>query len=86
MIIGKTTDKCNICGLRVREAREKLKLSQDQLAARLQTEGLGVNQNSISRIETGKRIVADFELVALANVLNVDIATLVADQPSSEQD
>ena len=80
MIIGKTTDKCNICGLRVREAREKLKLSQDQLAARLQTEGLGVNQNSVSRIETGKRIVADFELAALAKVLNVDVNWLLQDE------
>ena len=80
MIIGKATDKCNICGLRVREAREKLKLSQDQLAARLQTEGLGVNQNSVSRIETGKRIVADFELAALAKVLNVDVNWLLQDE------
>ncbi len=80
MIIGKTTDKCNICGLRVREAREKLKLSQDQLAARLQTEGLGVNQNSVSRIETGKRIVADFELATLAKVLSVDVNWLLQDE------
>jgi len=80
VIIGKTTDKCNICGLRVREAREKLKLSQDQLAARLQTEGLGVNQNSVSRIETGKRIVADFELAALAKVLSVDVNWLLRDE------
>ena len=80
MIIGKTTDKCNICGHRVREARDKLKLSQDQLAARLQTEGLGVNQNSVSRIETGKRIVADFELAALAKVLSVDVHWLLQDE------
>ena len=80
MIIGKPIDKCNVCGSRVREAREKLKLSQDQLAARLQTEGLGVNQNSVSRIETGKRIVADFELVALAKVLNVDVNWLLQDE------
>lgn len=80
MIIGKPFDKCNVCGSRVREAREKLKLSQDQLAARLQTEGLGVNQNSVSRIETGKRIVADFELAALAKVLNVDIRWLLQDE------
>ena len=61
-------------------------MCQDQLAAKLQTEGLGVNQNSVSRIETGKRIVADYELVALANTLNVDITTLVADQTNTEQD
>ena len=77
MIIGKVTDKCNICGHRVRQAREALKLSQDQLAAKLQTEGLGLNQNSISRIETGKRIVADFELAILAKVLSTDINWLL---------
>ena len=77
MIIGRVGKQCNICGQRVREAREKLQISQDQLAARLQIEGLGVNQNSISRIETGKRLVADFELVALSKVLSVDIEWLV---------
>ena len=54
-------------------------MSQDQLAAKLQTEGLGVNQNSISRIETGKRIVADYELRAIAHVLNVPIDVLLAE-------
>ena len=79
MIIGKVTNQCNICGQNVRKLRESKKMSQDQLAAKLQTEGLGVNQNSISRIETGKRIVADFELQALARVLGVDINDLLAD-------
>ena len=79
MIIGKVTNQCNICGQNVRKLRENKEMSQDQLAAKLQTEGLGVNQNSISRIETGKRIVADFELQALARVLGVDINDLLAD-------
>ena len=73
MIIGETTDKCNICRLHVRESREKLKLSQDRVAANLQIEGLGVNQNSVSRIDTGKRIVTDFKLAALSKVLNADV-------------
>ncbi len=77
MIIGKLSDQCNICGHNVRKYREQKKLSQDQLAAKLQTEGLGVNQNSISRVETGKRIVADFELQALSKVLNVSIDSLL---------
>ncbi len=79
MIIGKVTNQCNICGQNVRKLRESKKMSQDQLAAKLQTEGLGVNQNSISRIETGKRIVADFELQALARVLGVDVNDLLPD-------
>lgn len=77
MIIGKVTDQCNICGQNVRKLREEKKMSQDQLAAKLQTAGLGVNQNSISRIETGKRIVADYELKILAQVLNVPVDILL---------
>ena len=80
MIIGKVTNQCNICGQNVRKLREEKKMSQDQLAAKLQTEGLGVNQNSISRIETGKRIVADYELKILAHVLNVPVDVLIADK------
>ena len=80
MHIGKVTNQCNICGRNVRKLREQKKMSQDQLAAKLQTEGLGVNQNSISRIETGKRIVADYELRALAHVLSVSIETLLTDE------
>ena len=80
MIIGKVTDQCNICGQNVRNLRIEKKMSQDQLAAKLQTEGLGVNQNSISRIETGKRIVADYELKALAHVLGVPVDVLLAER------
>ena len=80
MIIGKVSDKCNISGHNIRKLREQKKMSQDQLSAKLQTEGLGVNQNSISRIETGKRIVADFELVVIAKVLNVDVNCLLQDE------
>ena len=77
MIIGKPTEKSNICGDRIREARDAQKISQEQLAARLQTEGLNINQNSVSRIETGKRLVADFELIVLSKVLNVDVKWLL---------
>ena len=80
MIIGKKDGQCNICDKNVRKLREQKKMSQDQLAAKLQTEGLGVNQNSISRIETGKRVVADYELKALAHVLNTAVDDLLAEE------
>ena len=63
--------KKNICGKRVKEARKKLGLSQDDLAARLQVSGVIIERNSISRIESGSRFVADYELLALANILKV---------------
>ena len=61
----------NICGKRVREARRALKLSQEDLAARLQIEGVIIERDSISRIEIGTRFVADYELLVLCRILKV---------------
>lgn len=61
----------NICGDRVREARKRLKLSQENLAARLQIEGVIIERDSVSRIEIGTRFVADYELSALCKILSV---------------
>ena len=41
------------------------------LAARLQTEGVNVERDSVSRIEIGTRFVADYELLALCKILSV---------------
>ncbi|MDE6107442.1 MAG: helix-turn-helix domain-containing protein [Oscillospiraceae bacterium] len=77
MRIYKPGDRCNISGLRVKEARKKAKLSQGMLAARLQVRGLQVEQMAISRIETGLRVVADFELPILADALDVTVEWLL---------
>jgi transcriptional regulator with XRE-family HTH domain len=61
----------NICGQRVKEARKKLKISQEDLAAKLQVEGVNIERDSVSRIEIGTRFVADYELLVLCKVLNV---------------
>ena len=72
--------KCNIAGEQVRSLREKYGLSQEQLAVRLQLEGIQVNQKAISRIETGERVVADYELLTLAKVLGVSAAQLLGEE------
>ena len=69
--------KKNICGKRVKEARAKLKLSQENLAARLQVEGINIERDSVSRIEIGTRFVADYELVALCKILGVSLEYLL---------
>ena len=61
----------NICGQRVKEARKTLKLSQEELAARLQVEGVNIERDSVSRIEIGTRFVADYELLVLCKILSV---------------
>ncbi len=67
----------NICGNKVREARQKHRMSQSDLAARLQVNGIVLERDSISRIESGTRFVADYELLVLSKVLNVDLLWLL---------
>jgi transcriptional regulator with XRE-family HTH domain len=69
--------KKNICGERVKNARRKLRLSQENLAAKLQLEGVIIERDSISRIEIGTRFVADYEIVALCKVLKVTPAFIL---------
>ncbi len=69
--------KKNICGDRVREARRRLGLTQDALAARLQVLGVEIERNSISRIESGERFVADYELLTLSKLLAVSPSYLL---------
>ena len=75
--------KCNICGERVRLAREKNGLSQEALAAKIQLEGHALTQKAISRIETGDRVVPDYEIPLLAKALDVDPLWLLclSDEP-----
>lgn len=77
MKIHKQDGKCNISGCRVRTSREKADLSQEQLAARIQLAGLSITQKVISRIETGSRVVADYELEYLADALGVTVYYLL---------
>ena len=67
----------NLCGPRVREARKKLRLSQAELAARLQVAGITIERDSVSRIELGTRFVSDYELRALARILLVSVDHLL---------
>ena len=67
----------NICGRRVKEARRALNLSQEDLAARLQVEGVNIERDSVSRIEIGTRFVADYELLVLCKILGVTPAYLL---------
>lgn len=69
--------RCNLSGKRVRLAREQAGLSQEQLAAKLQVEEINVTQKAISRLETGLRVVPDYELPALAKVLQVSVLWLL---------
>jgi transcriptional regulator with XRE-family HTH domain len=61
----------NISGERIYRMRTRKHITQAELAARVQTTGVILEQDAISRIERGLRMVQDYELRALALVLGV---------------
>lgn len=69
--------KKNISGDRIREARQKKRLSQSDLAAKMQVEGVVIERDSISRVEIGTRFVPDYELPVFARILDVSVDWLL---------
>ena len=61
----------NLCGKNISKFRKEMKLSQRQLADRLQLIGLDVDKNAIQRIEAGKRFVTDIEIIAFAKIFDI---------------
>ena len=67
----------NLIGERLQILRVKANLSQRDLARRLQLIGIDMDKNVITRIETNKRYVSDFELQALKQIFNVSYDYLI---------
>ena len=67
------SEQKNMIGKKVRELRKKKKLSQQQVADRLETMAIYVCRGSISRIEDCSRTVTDIELYGLSQVLSTPI-------------
>lgn len=69
--------KKNICGDRIRMARLEKRLSQTDLARLLQLEGVPMERDVISWMEMGDRLVTDYEVVTIAEVLDVPVLWLL---------
>ncbi|MBQ7871104.1 MAG: helix-turn-helix transcriptional regulator [Oscillospiraceae bacterium] len=67
----------NIIGPVIRRLRKEQGYTQSALAARMQLRGFDVSDLTILRIENGTRFVPDYEVKALAEILNVSYETLL---------
>lgn len=69
----------NLVGERLKVARRAAQppLTQEELSKKLTKLGVSIDRAGIAKIETGIRGVLDFELVALAKVLNVKVTSLL---------
>ncbi len=80
MFINKTLDGLNnICGKNIAKFRIELKISQRELADKMQLVGIDIDKNAIQRIECGKRFVTDIEIIAFAKVFNITYEDLLND-------
>lgn len=64
-------------GAKVTRARLAQNMKQNELMSRLQTKGIDISVPALSLLEGQKRLVTDFELNALADVLNVSVDWLL---------
>ena len=67
----------NACGKNIARLRTELKISQRELADRMQLVGIDIDKNAIQRIECGKRFVTDIEIIAFAKIFNVSFEELL---------
>lgn len=71
------TNGKNLIGERLKDLRKTKNLSQRDLARELQLIGIDMDKNVITRIETNKRYVTDFELQALKEIFKVSYDYLI---------
>lgn len=67
----------NIIGTNLKMYRNMKNISQESLCNKLALLGITLYKNDIYRIENNKRLVKDFELWGIAEVLNVEMKDLL---------
>lgn len=78
MLKPRTTDGGkNLINKRLIELRKLHHLSQRDLAHKLQLAGYDIDKNVITRIETNKRYVTDFELKAFTEIFSCSYEFLI---------
>ena len=57
-------------GNNIRTLRERAKLTQEQVAARLQTRGCDITRSAVAKIEVGQRHLYPDEIILLKEILS----------------
>ena len=66
----------NIVGNLIKKHREKKHYSKMELSRKLELLGIELDRFELYKIETNKKSVKDFELIALCIVLDIDFSEL----------
>ena len=84
-MLKRYNNKKNISGTLIRNAREEKGMSKVRLSQLLDTYGIYINTDELLRIEKNQLLVKDFELVAIAQILDIDLNQLKNDLEDEKQ-
>ena len=76
IMLKRYNDKKNISGTLIRRSREEKGMSKVRLSQLLDTYGIYINTDELLRIEKNQLLVKDFELIAIARILDIDLNQL----------
>lgn len=79
MKTNKYKNKLNFLGKLIAIKRKELNMSQNILAGKMQLLGVNIGKNDISKIESQNRTIKDYELIALKDILNIDLNNIHLD-------
>lgn len=77
--ILKYNGKLNMISKNIKRYRELNKMSLSQLSNKLQLMGIDIPKSSLQNIETGKRVVKEYEFYALCKIFNVSMEKMLED-------
>ena len=69
----------NIIGAKVEKIRKENGMKQKELLVQLQVRGIDISASALSKLEGQVRIATDIELLAISNILNVPVETLLGE-------
>ncbi|MBE6794824.1 MAG: helix-turn-helix transcriptional regulator [Ruminococcaceae bacterium] len=58
-------------GTNIRALREKAKMTQDELSAKMQVEGCDITRSALAKIEVGQRHLYPDEIIVIKEILKV---------------
>ncbi|WP_252187647.1 helix-turn-helix domain-containing protein [Anaeromonas gelatinilytica] len=65
-------EKRNILGHKIKKIRKQKRITQEQLTARLNVQGIEIDRPMITKIENHTRYLLDYEIKAIVKALNID--------------
>ena len=71
--------RLNVSGAKIKALRNKSNLSLSMLSTKLALMGIDIPKPSLHKLETGSRVLKDYELCALSLIFNVPLEEFFED-------